>query len=368
MKKLLMIRFSALGDVAMLAPVVKEVSMSMPDVEVTVLSQPFCAPLFEGLGSNVRFLGADIRGEYHGIKGLGLLFRRLDAMGFDYVADMHGVLRTHYLSMRFRLAGYRVAQIDKERAARRALTAPEGRKKMVQLRTSFEKYRDVLRRLGMEGMERFEAYASVNSGGAVMTFDSVDGEVEQLLSEPWRGKSVSGDRCLRIGIAPFAAHAGKVYPLDKMERVIEQLLSERSDVGIYLFGGGGEEREKMLSWQSRWQGRVVAASPRLCSMRRELQLMSRLTVMLSMDSGNMHLASLVGTRVVSVWGATHPFAGFLGWGQREEDCVQLPLPCRPCSVFGKAPCRRGDFACMRGIGEKEVVGCLETTKKSFTVR
>lgn len=354
MKKLLLIRFSALGDVAMLAPVVKEVSVSMPDVEVTVLSQPFCAPLFEGLGSNVRFIGADIRGEYHGIKGLGRLFRRLNAVGYDYIADMHGVLRTHYLSMRFRLAGYRVAQIDKERSSRRALTAPEGKKKMVQLRTSFEKYRDVLRRLGMDGMERFEEYVSSHSGERVISFESVDSEVEQLLREPCN----SDDRCYRIGIAPFAAHAGKVYPLDKMERVIDHLLSERSDVVIYLFGGGGEEREKMLSWQSRWQGRVVAASPRLCSMRRELQLMSRLSVMLSMDSGNMHLASLVGTRVVSVWGATHPFAGFLGWGQREADCVQLSLPCRPCSVFGKAPCRRGDFACMRGIEERAVVACL----------
>ena len=51
------------------------------------------------------------------------------------------------------------------------------------------------------------------------------------------------------------------------------------------------------------------------NMRTELNLMSHLDVMLSMDSANMHLASLVNIPVVSIWGATHPYAGFMGWKQ-----------------------------------------------------
>jgi ADP-heptose:LPS heptosyltransferase len=69
--------------------------------------------------------------------------------------------------------------------------------------------------------------------------------------------------------------------------------------------------------------------------------------MVSMDSANMHIESLVGTPVISIWGATSPLAGFLGWRQKEEDCVQLPLDCRPCSIFGNKPCRSGDYKCMK---------------------
>ena len=93
-------------------------------------------------------------------------------------------------------------------------------------------------------------------------------------------------------------------------------------------------------------------------MAAELRFMTSLDAMLSMDSGNMHLASLAGVRVVSIWGATHPLGGFLGWGQREEDVVQLPLSCRPCSTYGNRPCKFGDWRCLTGIKEEDVVARL----------
>ena len=77
--------------------------------------------------------------------------------------------------------------------------------------------------------------------------------------------------------------------------------------------------------------------------------MSRLKLLICMDSANMHFASLVGTPVLSIWGATHPYAGFYGYRQPMENAIQLPLPCRPCSVFGEKPCYRGDWACMDKI-------------------
>ena len=341
--KILMIRFSALGDVAMLAPIVQEVVTALPDAHVTVMSRPFCAPIFAGLGERVHFLGVDIKGEYKGIRGLSKLFARLKAEKYDYVADMHGVLRTHYLSMRFRMAGYRVAKIDKRRAERRALTAKGNNKRMKQLSTSFEKYREVLRKLQIPGIEAID---KVKHDTPVMTFTHIDPEVAMMLN---------GIEGKAIGIAPFAAHKGKILPIEKTEKVIEKLIAKDPKNKIFLFGGGGEEREIMTQWQQKWQGNVIAASSLLNSMAKELQLMSKLNVMISMDSANMHLASLVGTRVVSVWGATHPYAGFLGWQQREDDCVQIAMPCRPCSVFGNKPCERGDFACMNNIDEEQII-------------
>ncbi len=366
MKKILIMRFSALGDVAMLVPVVKELSVARPDLEITVLSQPFCEPLFEGLGANVAFMGADIKGEYHSVKALGRLFKVLDKMGFDYVADMHGVLRTHYLTMRFRLKGYKVAKIDKRRAERRALTAPEHKKVMRQLSTSFEKYRKVLVSLlgdqqgnseesRVRGEEpevggRGEKQSQLNGNG-MPTYDTT---LNSSLLTPHSSLNLSPEG-RKIGIAPFAAHAGKIYPLERMERVVEMLTERERDARIYLFGGGGKEREQMRQWAERWPESVTVAADVVKGLREELQLMARLDVMVSMDSANMHLASLVGTRVVSVWGATHPYAGFLGWGQKTGDCVQVALPCRPCSVFGNKPCRRGDFACMRTIEPERIV-------------
>ena len=84
-------------------------------------------------------------------------------------------------------------------------------------------------------------------------------------------------------------------------------------------------------------------------MGRELVLMSHLNVMLTMDSANMHLASLVHVPTVSVWGATHPYAGFGGFQVKGSEVIQLPLECRPCSIYGKTPCYKGTFECMRKI-------------------
>ncbi len=145
-----------------------------------------------------------------------------------------------------------------------------------------------------------------------------------------------------IGIAPFAAHKGKIYPLEKMEQVVAAL--SKSGEKIYLFGGGEEEVSILESWAAKYPNTECVAGK--MSMSEELELIRSLRVMITMDSSNMHLASLVGTRVVSVWGATHPMAGFLGVGQKEEDCIQRNLPCRPCSIYGNKPCRFGDYRCL----------------------
>ena len=88
--------------------------------------------------------------------------------------------------------------------------------------------------------------------------------------------------------------------------------------------------------------------------------MSHLHVMLSMDSGNMHMASLTGIPVVSIWGATHPYAGFMGYNQPADRALGIDMPCRPCSIFGNKPCQRGDYACMKGIEPEQVVQKMES--------
>ena len=419
---LLIIRFSAMGDVAMTVPVVKSLAQQYPDLRITVLSKPFARTLFDGLAPNVSFMGADIKGEYHGIKGLNALYRRLTAKNFTAIADLHSILRSSYLRMRFNFDRYRVAHIDKHRAMRRALTATNN-KQLVQLPTPFEGYADVLAQLGYPVNINFTSIFPPEGGDLKLIAPFINGkskgeeekklserekaireetacegaeakilseekegkrEEAKILSEEKEGKreeakvlseekegkgeeakvlsekeeeevkaeSLKPQGEKWIGIAPFAAHKGKIYPLEKMERVIELLLEREPNCRIFLFGGGAEERELLTQWESRHDRCTCAL---LGSLYNELVLMSHLDTMVSMDSANMHLASLTGTRVVSVWGATHPFAGFMGWNQSPADAVQTTLPCRPCSIFGNKPCLHGDYPCLNSITPEEIV-------------
>ena len=344
---ILIIRFSAMGDVVMTVPVVYALATQYPDVRITVLSREFARPFFEYMPSNVGFMAADLKREYHGVKGLNALYRRLVAKNFTAIADFHSVLRSSYLRMRFNIDRFKVAHIDKHRSGRRQLTATTN-KKLVQQPTSFQNYVDVLRQLGYP---------------VKLEFSSIYGEGKgdlELLPSAFTYRKADCD--MWIGIAPFAAHKGKVYPARLMEHVIEQLTERHPHCRIMLFGGGIKEMETMAEWEGRYE-QCVCASSMLGGIANELIVMSHLDVMVSMDSANMHMASIVGTPVVSVWGATHPYAGFLGWGQSMDNVVQLDLSCRPCSIYGNKPCMRGTYPCLKNISPEQIVERVEFVLK-----
>ena len=336
MKKILVIRFSALGDIAMTVPVVHDLALQYPELDITMLSREMARPLFERMPKNVHFFGADLKGQHKGLLGLCRLWRDAHLSDFDYIADFHGVLRTWWLRTEGCLHRKKVAKIDKGRKGKMALTRQKN-KVFVQQATSFERYAKVLEQLGFPIKPQF----------VKLDYSSFC-ETQKPNNETW------------VGIAPFAKHEAKVYPMEKMELVIKAL-SERKNTTAFLFGGGTAENKQIESLCGKYNNVRPAKSQQ--GLKGELAMMSQLNVMLSMDSANMHLASLVGTRVVSIWGGTHPYAGFLGWNQKESDCVQLDLPCRPCSVYGNKPCFRGDYACMNGIMPESIIEKLSSYLK-----
>lgn len=335
---ILIMRFSALGDVAMTVPVVYSLATAYPDVRVTVLSRGFARAFFEDLAPNVSFMEADVKNEYSGIRGLNALYRRLTAKNFTAIADFHDVLRTEYLRMRFTVEGYKVAHVDKHRRLRRMLIAHHS-KGVEQLPTPFKSYADTLSKLGYPVTLGFRSIFPAE-GGNLNLLPAIIGPKKNY--EQW------------IGIAPFAAHKGKVYPQRLMRQVIDMVASRYPTARLFLFGRGTEEEQTFDKWCADVP-RCVNVSRHLEAMQQELILMSHLDLMLSMDSANMHLASIVGTPVVSVWGATHPAAGFMGWNQGPDHAVQIDLPCRPCSIYGNKPCQRGDYACMKNIPPEQIV-------------
>ena len=335
---LLIIRFSALGDIAMTVPVVASLARQYPDLRITVLSRPFARVLFEGLAPNVGFMGADIKKEYAGLRGMNALYRRLVAKNITAVADFHNILRSNYLRLRFNLGHYHVAHINKHRRGKHRLTRSND-KVMEQQPTSFHNYLEVLARLGYTVEPTFTSIFPPE-GGHLRLLPHVIGEKKKF--QQW------------IGIAPFAAHKGKIYPEQNMEKVIVQLIQRHPSCRIFLFGGGGDEKVVIDGWAEKYKN-CINASAVVGGLKNELILMSHLDVMISMDSANMHLASLTATPVVSIWGATHPFAGFMGWHQNPDNAIGLNLPCRPCSVYGNKPCLRGDYACLKNISPEMVL-------------
>ena len=332
MDHVLVLRFSALGDVLMTVPVVASFARQYPDVRVTVCSRAWAKPIFDLLPKNVTFVTADLTGKHSGWKGLNQLARRLLALQPLKVADLHDVLRTKYLRTRFRLAGNPVSTIHKDRLARRRflLAAEKTPQESV-----IEKYADVFRRLGYPAL-KVTFCGFFPEGKADLQTRLPHFDPRQRPEPYW------------VAIAPYATHAGKTYPLEQMEHVVATL-SERGDTHLFLFGAGSEERATLERWSTMYP-HTESMVGQLGGLAAEAAVISHCCVMVSMDSANMHLASLVGVPVVSIWGATHPFGGFLGYGQELSDAVQRgDLPCRPCSTYGQAPCRYGDYRCLRGL-------------------
>ena len=335
-KRLLLTRFSAMGDVAMCVPVVWSLAKQFPDVEIFFLSRKNFAPMFAHCPKNVRFIGVDLKNDYKGFSGLNRLFAEVKALNIDAYADLHDVLRTKYLRFRSRLSGVKTEKIDKGRLEKKRL-ARLGAERCKPLIPTVERYRNVLGRLGFD----FEInFTSVFCGAGNELPDAI--------------RTITGEKTQKwVGVAPFAAHKGKILPLEKTEDVVARL-SERG-CRVFLFGAGEKERSVLEGWQSKYKD-VVSVAGKLGGIGNELLLISKLDCMLSMDSANMHLASLVGVRAVSVWGATHPAAGFVGYRQSESDAVQVSMPCRPCSIYGNKICRQSDeYQCLTQIRPDAIV-------------
>jgi ADP-heptose:LPS heptosyltransferase len=340
--KILVLRFSALGDVAMTVPVVWSLRQEYPDHEIVFVSRPFAQKLYNPL-NGVKFVAADFNNKHKGLHGLINLFQTLKQLGpFLFVADLHGVIRSRFVSTLFRLAGTKVFSIDKGRKEKNKLTRKKN-KKFVQLTSSFDRYREVFAKAGYNfPLKSFHGRELYTDNNADLPHDGF------LFDGPY------------IGIAPFAKHNWKAWPQERTRALLEKLDDKKYQ--IFLFGAKGQEQEILEDWATELLNVHNLAGQ--LNIQDELRAMARIDVMLSMDSANMHLASLVGTPVVSIWGATHPYAGFYGWGQNPETAVQVNLECRPCSVFGNKPCHRGDFACMEFITVEMVLQGIETILKN----
>lgn len=328
-----------MGDVAMTVPVIRalvEQSRSLgTNVKITVVSRPFFKPFFDGI-PNIEFFAVDVKERHKGFFGLLKLYADLQQLNIDAVADLHNVLRSQIIRTLFSLSGKKVAATDKGRAEKKALTRAEN-KVFQPVKTMVERHVETFKKLG------FSVDLSLPS------FPE-----KAILSEEILSVSGKKDDFKWIGIAPFAQYESKVYPLDLMQKVIDNLV-EIGNYKLFLFGGGKEEIEKLNTLAKQRENIVVVAGK--LKFNQELQLISNLDVMLSMDSGNAHIAAMLGVKVITLWGATHPFAGFAPFNQPLENCITADrnqYPLLPTSVYGNKKVE-GYEEVMRSISVESIV-------------
>ena len=313
-KHIAVMRLSAMGDVAMTVPVLRAFVKQYPMVKLTVISRPFFKPFFDGI-PNLEFFAFDEKQRHKGFLGLLRLFSDVKKLKIDAFADLHNVLRSKVVSLLFVLSGKKRATVDKGREGKKELTRAEN-KIFTPLPTMFERHTKVFEELGFP----LDLSNPIFPEKAVLNADilAIIGNQNQKL----------------IGIAPFAQYDSKVYPLDLMQEVIAKL-AENQIYKILLFGGGKKEIEILNSLAEPFENVINMAGK--IKFQQELQLISNLDVMLSMDSGNAHIAAMLGVKVITLWGATHPYAGFLPFNQSLENALtsdRSQYPKLPTSVYG----------------------------------
>ncbi|UPQ80546.1 glycosyltransferase family 9 protein [Flavobacterium azooxidireducens] len=336
---ILVIRLSAMGDVAMTVPVLRALILQHPNLKLTIVSRPFFKPFFDGI-PNVNFFAVDLQKRHKGFFGLLRLFSDLKKLEIDAVADLHNVLRSKVVRNLFALSGKKVAFTDKGRAEKKALTRLEN-KVFKPVKPMVERHVETFEKLGF----------------------SID-----LVNPQFPTKVILLDEILKItgnktqdwlGIAPFAQYQSKVYPLDLMQKVIDEL-AENNSIKIFLFGGGSEEIQKLKQLQNNHSNVIVLAGK--LKFNQELEVISNLDVMLSMDSGNAHIAAMLGIKVITLWGATHPFAGFSPFNQPLENCLvsdREKFPLLPTSIYGNKKVEGYDDV-MRSILPEKIVFSVQS--------
>ena len=323
-------RFSAMGDVAMLVPVLRCLYAQNTNLTVTLVTRKRFVPIFKEFRA-LQIVTPDYANQHKGLKGLYRLYKELKQRKPHRIADIHKNLRTAVLRMFFKLSFTRIKAIKKGYAERKRLAHPS-KKTMKPLTPQHYRYVEVFSRLGFP-----------------IDLDQHEFPPKPALPKSMVDIDLPADRKW-IGIAPFAAHLGKVYPLDLMQKVVGYLQQQHS---VFLFGHGPKETDQINIWAKAYP-HVVSQALEL-PFSDQLDLIANLDVMLSMDSANGHLAANYNVPVVTLWGMTHPFLGFSPFGQNNHLLVDREsFPKIPTSAYGKL-IPKGYKDAMRTISPEEVI-------------
>ncbi|MBK9271354.1 MAG: glycosyltransferase family 9 protein [Saprospiraceae bacterium] len=341
--KILVIRFSAMGDVVLCHPVIRELMRTHPDISMDFLTKSGLEFAMEEI-PRVRTIGIKFNKGYRGFLDLIKLVRALKLHNYEAVIDLHGSIRSRLICLLLSGINGSVFRIDKGKREKKSrlgnMIAQNSN-----LRHHVLRYRDVFAKAGFQLTNHIATYSNYRW--------PVNPEINQKLQTTIENQKWSEHK--KIGIAPFAKHVWKEW--DKTEMLIDHLIKNNRGILIFLFGAGEAELSRMRSWQRKSPTQIILVSDYF-NIKEQIHFFSKLDILLTMDSANMHLANLSEIpKIISIWGPTHPYLGFGPIDEERNVLIQESvesLSCRPCSVFGQKECHRGDHACMKRIELEEL--------------
>ena len=317
----------------MTVPIVSVFRQTYPEVKITVLTTKFFSELFNQI-PNINFLYFEKK--HKNIKGLVLLTNAIKNIKADYIIDLHNVIRTNiinFLINPFNIFKTSFFKLKKGRREKKRLIKGG---KLKKLKTMHQRYADVFTNLDLSlDLKKFTSYKKVKISNTNIDFHNFKNF---------------------IGIAPFAKHSCKEYSLTNILKIIDSI---NQDTCVILFGAPGNEQYKLEKISDKKQN-VYSIAGKL-SLSQEMAVISNLDLMISMDSANGHIATLFGIKVISIWGATHPYLGYAPFGQPEGNSITVDLkkyPNVPATIYGRN-CPENCIDAINSISPEKIISMIK---------
>lgn len=317
--RILIVRFSSLGDMVLLASLVEAVHRTHPGAELWLATKREWAPLYSRDPRVHRIVEL-------GQGGLGAVVRALEPVAFDLALDAHGSLRSRLLLSRLRPVPTR--RIAKDTLARLA----------------FLHFRRRSARLDRSLVERYTELVDLAAAPRPRI----------ALAEEDRA-AAAGMQGRWLAIAPGAKHPTKRWPVESFAAAAKPLVEQRAAQVLVLAGPGEEAEGEALASQLPGSTLLAGAQP----LRELAARLERCELLLGNDSGLSHLAEAMGTPVVTIFGPTVREWGYAPLDAASAVVEQAGLPCRPCSRSGEKPCRMPERWCLLHSRPAQVAQLLE---------
>ena len=338
LRRVLLIRLSSLGDILLMTPLLNLLRSTCPQAQIDVLIKAEYRDLLRAHPAITRLLPLDSR------QPLLYTLRRLRANRYDLALDLHCTPRSQLLLQMLR--AHRKLTYNK-RVLRRALLVRLGWNTLGSMTPVPELYAAPLRRLGLKG----------HLGPPTMHLDP--GSTQAMEAHIARCLPEAFNRPL-LALAPGARWPTKRWPVERFAAMAQELAQERGAAVVIL--GGPDEAQLASALCDSLDVPVINGAATL-SLMHSAALLSRCRLLVSNDSGLMHMATALQVPVVAIFGPTVQEFGFYPFQARAE-VVSEQLPCRPCSTKGSMRCPRVHHACMQDISSARVLASARTMWKS----
>ena len=324
---ILVVRFSAIGDILLSTPLLRTLRAAHPGARITVLTKTQFAPLLSHNPHVSEVLGIE-PGE-----GIRAVAGRISGIRYTHMLDLHGSLRSRLLR---RLVPGPWTTYRKRRVARAALILAK---------------RDLYGDAPPMPERYFEAADPLGLGpdGGPPDFflsEAADARARARLA----GLGLAQDGRPLVAMATGAAHATKRWPDEAWTALARRVAATGADVAL-LGGPGDVEAAQAIAERA---GVSVASMAGILGLQETGAVIRRAEVLVSGDTGLMHMATGVGTPVVALFGPTVRQFGFFPYNAEHSAVVELELACRPCSAQGGRACPLGHHRCLRAIAPQQV--------------